>query len=236
MAARRQRRAVRPRQRARKGAPLHRFGPRGRNRAPWTASAPLWRRKQQGLPRHPSRVASRWNSFWRRRSATLETPQGDESRRGRCVGVSAANVWARDPDVCAPMRAFLGGRGHVTASRRVACRPCTLQCGSAAPRGRSRVASLARYWISARGQPAGNGWSEPDAREPVLRDGSTRRPLPAAADGRHFGARGTSAARVWSFSPRRELRPPLAQLASSEVPGSAATRWSNRGHGGFGAL
>jgi hypothetical protein len=45
MAARRQRRAARPRQRARKGAPLHRFGPRGRNRAPWTASAPSWRRE-----------------------------------------------------------------------------------------------------------------------------------------------------------------------------------------------
>jgi len=142
VAAHRQRRAARPRQRARKGAPPHRFGPRGRT----AHRGPQWRPRgaaKQGSPRHPLRLASRWNSFRRRRSATLERRKARE-RRGRCVGVSAANVWARDPDVCAPTCAFLGRCGYVTAHRLSPPGRFTLHCGSAAPRGWSRVASWVR--------------------------------------------------------------------------------------------
>jgi hypothetical protein len=77
-------------------------------------------------------------------SATLERRKARESSRSVCrrqrrkrLGPGSRRVCA---DVCLPRKVWTPGR--VSS---LACRPFTLHCGSAAPRGRSRVASLVRH-------------------------------------------------------------------------------------------
>jgi hypothetical protein len=131
---------------------------------------------KQGSPQHPLRLASRWNSFRRRRGATLERRKAREPSRSVCrrqcrkrLGPGSRRVCA---DVCLPRKVdtppcIVCRLQAVYASVRFGRSSWAVACGIVGPALNKCVAS----------QSATAGASL-TAREPVLRDGATSETAP----------------------------------------------------------